>query len=217
MLRQHALGTIEFEPGAVLYSRGDKMSDFLFSETGWFVRSRYTRAGRRQIINFLLPGDLINPEVLAVTTADHEIAALTRASASRLRRNDLHRLILSHPGLSLALWWSEAQEEGILREHIVRLGRRPAIDRIAHMLLELHRRLSLVDEIGDEFTLPITQVHIADSLGLSAVHVNRAMRQLKIERAIDYDRMRVRILNRTELADRVDFSTEHLHLDALAD
>ncbi|MEO0996535.1 MAG: Crp/Fnr family transcriptional regulator [Pseudomonadota bacterium] len=216
LLHEKTLTPLECEPGAVLVRRGGTMTDFMIAESGWFVRSRYTRSGRRQIVNFVLPGDLMNPEVLAVTTSDHEISALTAGTVSRIRRNDLHTLVQQDANLGLVLWWSSAQEEGILREHIVRVGRRPAVDRIAHMLLELQRRLSLVEDIDESsFTVPLTQTHIADSLGLSPVHVNRAMRQLMREGAIDYDRSEVTIVNRSELAERVDFTTEHLHLDPL--
>ena len=215
LLCEQATGSQELTSGSIALSRGDPMNELLICESGWLLRSRYTRSGRRQIINFLMPGDIVNPEVLAINQSDHEISALTDCTVVRMRRHKLHELALANAGLSLAMWWSSAQEEGILREHIVRLGRRAAIDRIAHMLLELQRRLSLVDDVGDSFRLPLTQVHIADALGLSPVHVNRAMRRLKLENAIDYGRSFISITDRSELAERVDFSTEHLHLDAL--
>lgn len=214
-LHDRTYDRVECSAGEVLVGRGQEMTDFNYSAEGWFMRCRYTQDGRRQIVNFLLPGDMLNPEVLAVTTADHDIVSLTPAAVCRIRRTDLYELVQQNADLGLVLWWSSAQEEGILREHIVRVGRMAAANRIAHLLLELQRRLSLVEDIDDQFALPITQVHIADSLGLSVVHVNRAMRHLVAEGAIEYSRSRVQIKNRKELAGRVDFSAAHLHLDAL--
>jgi CRP-like cAMP-binding protein len=173
-----------------------------FIVSGWACRQRVLADGRRQIFSFLLPGDgvgvarRLGPElstVVALTaleTVDAE-PALEAVQAGKA------------PGLARALAALEPAEQVQLFDHVVRLGRQTAYERVAHLLLELQRRLEAAG-LGDSqrFPLPLTQEILADALGLSIVHVNRTLQQLRRERLIEL-RSGVAILLEPELLARI--------------
>lgn len=156
-----------------------------FILSGWACRQRILPDGRRQIFSFLLPGDSIaitrrsQPEVCAVvalTALETGDAQLVVKAAESGRA----------PGLAYALAALEPQEQSLLLDHMVRLGRQTAYERTAHFLIELQRRLKVVG-LGDErrFPLPLTQEMMGDALGLSIVHVNRILQQLRRDGLIE--------------------------------
>jgi CRP-like cAMP-binding protein len=171
--------------GDELIAEGAPSSARRFVLSGWASRQRVLPDGRRQIFSFLLPGDVIalgrraGPELCSVValtaleTVDAE-PALQAAQSGRA------------PGLARAVAAMEAREQALLLDHMVRLGRQTAYERVAHCLLELQRRLEIVG-LGDSqrFPLPLTQEILADALGLSIVHVNRTLQQLRRERLIE--------------------------------
>lgn len=202
------------EPGDIIVGRGDSITDVIFMISGWAARVRYTKGGRRQIIHILLPGDLLTREVFVIRRSDHELISLTNTVIRFVEQKDLVDLFREAPDLSTALWWAAEQEEGILREHIVRLGRRSSYERTCHLLLELHRRLVLIRQATESvFVLPITQAEIADLLGLSTIHVNRTLVKLRSEGLIKQNKRIIQILDPEAMADICDFDLAHLHLD----
>ena len=206
---------VAFEAGDSILRRNDRMNHLLLMVSGWAVRCRYTQSGARQIIHILLPGDLITPDVFVIRRSDHAISALTDTVIRQIEPRDMRELFNSCPSMAAAFWWASEQEDGILREHIVRLGRRSAAQRILHLFLELHRRLLLVDHATeDTFLLPLTQNDIADVLGLSSVHVNRTLRQLEKQELINYEGSVIQIPSREALAAMCDFDLAHFHLDS---
>ena len=183
--------------------------------SGWAARARYTLNGSRQIIHILLPGDLLTGEVFIVNRMDHDLVSMTNTVVRLIAPRELKDLFRRAPGISAALWWAAEQEDGMLREHIVRLGRRSALERTAHLLLELHRRLLLVQQATEDvFVLPITQSEISDVLGLSVVHVHRTLKVLDNSGLIDRRKSIIRLNDREALARLCDFDLSHFHLDS---
>ena len=204
-----------FKPGEQILERGSEMKQLLFLASGWVVRCRYTPEGMRQIVHILVPGDIVTPGVFVTRHADHGITALTDCVVRFVEPREMQSLFAATRTLAAAFWWAAEQEHGILREQIVRLGRRSAMHRIPHLFLELHRRLLIVDEAtADTFELPLTQNDIADALGLSNVHVNRTLKKLVAGDYIDYRGHLIRIADSQKLAELCDFDTSHLHLDS---
>jgi CRP-like cAMP-binding protein len=156
-----------------------------FILSGWACRQRVLSDGRRQIFGFLLPGDSIGlrrragPELCAIAS----VTSLELADAEPVREAAQSGRA---PGLVRALSSIEPMEQGLLLDHVVRLGRQTAYERVAHFLLELQQRLEVVG-LGDSqrFPLPLTQEILADALGLSIVHVNRTLQQLRREHLIE--------------------------------
>ncbi|MEO0998053.1 MAG: Crp/Fnr family transcriptional regulator, partial [Pseudomonadota bacterium] len=203
------------ERGANILNRGDRQRHLIMIVSGWAARCRYTRAGSRQIQHILLPGDVATPDVFVIDRSDHDIQCLSDCQYRLVEPAAMRALFRHSEAVASAMWWSAEQEDGILREHIVRLGRRAANERVPHLFLELHRRLVMVDQATeDTFLLPLTQADIADALGLSAVHVNRTLRNLSKDGFIDYAHGIVTVHDPVQLAEYCDFDISHLHLDS---
>jgi CRP-like cAMP-binding protein len=160
-----------------IYSEGDAIGDILFLREGWAYRYRLLGDGRRQVVNFLVPGDLVGP---FTPTAKQFAATLTGSSVCRVSRRDLADATRECPAFSAAVEALIAAEFDLLAERTVSLGRRNAKERLAHFLLELLDRLDRVGLVTDNsFEFPLTQEMTGDALGLSVVHVNRTLRALR--------------------------------------
>ncbi|MFN3522519.1 MAG: Crp/Fnr family transcriptional regulator [Phenylobacterium sp.] len=158
-----------------------------FIISGWACRYRILPDGRRQVFCFLLPGDGIalgGPRDAGALASVGAVTELQTVDGEAVRRAAANRK--EHPGLAQSLYMAVRAEEALLLNQLVRLGRQTAYERAAHLLLELHERLALVGLTqGYSFPLPVTQEVLADILGLSVVHVNRTLQQLKREKLIE--------------------------------
>lgn len=158
---------------------GDKASGVLFLKEGWAYRYRLLGDGRRHIINFLIPGDLIAP---LFSTVNHFVGAVTDVVVCRASSGDIAELAQKNEALAAALQNVLASEFEMLLERTVSLGRRNAKERMANLLVELYQRTSRAGLAGQNaFEFPVTQEMLADALGLSVVHVNRTLRSLREE------------------------------------
>jgi CRP-like cAMP-binding protein len=147
---------------------------------GWACRYRVLENGKRQIISLFLPGDICEPFGALPRVTGYPIGALTPLRVAWLPLEDLSRAARDYPSLNKALWWDLLLTETLVHEGMVSLGRRSAMERMAYLFCELHFRLSLVDLVRDDvFDMPVTQADIADLLGLSSVHVNRSLQELR--------------------------------------
>jgi CRP-like cAMP-binding protein len=157
-----------------------------FVTSGWACSQRVLSDGRRQIFGFVLPGDLLGLADRPSTPSLCSVVALT--ALETIDAEAMFEAIQSDsaPGLARALIAAHLAEQALLFDHMVRLGRQTAYERVAHLLLELQRRLEAAG-LGDSqrFPLPLTQEILADALGLSIVHVNRTLQQLRRERLIE--------------------------------
>jgi len=203
------------EPGEDVIVEGEEPIEAFVVSAGWAARYVSLEDGRAQVLNFMLPGDMFDLQVFASDRADHAVSAVTKLEILKLRKSDVLGLFAGSTRVGAALWWATLQEEAILREQIVRNGRRSAAERIAHLLLELHRRAVIAGEgEGAEFRLPITQALIADALGLSFVHVNRVIRSFVNDGYLKRDKTRMELLDRATLVEISGFDDAYLHLDA---
>jgi CRP-like cAMP-binding protein len=143
---------------------------------------------------------------------DHGVGTLSACVITRTPHQGLLRITESMPHLTRVLWLLTLIDGAIMREWIVGLGRRTATERMAHLLCEIHLRLRAAGRNGsDDFQLPITQLDFGDILGLSAVHTNRVLQQLRAMNLVTWEGSRVRLLNRQALADLGGFDPQYLH------
>jgi len=206
---------VSYAPGEDVVIKGDDPIDCFIVSQGWAARYISLEDGRSQILNFMLPGDMYDLQVLMTTNADHSISAITPLEILKIHQRDILALFAGPTRAGIAFWWSALHEEAILREQIVRNGRRTARECIAHLLLELHRRAVIAGEgEGNSFRMPISQIHVADALGLSFVHVNRVIREFVRQEMIDRDKDRLMITDRNKLIKISGFDADYLHLDA---
>jgi CRP-like cAMP-binding protein len=208
-LHTEDLVTLDTRLGRIeCYSPGETVdltsSPPMFLLSGWGCLARSLRDGRRQIIAFLLAGDSIGFDLLTRSQRSIEMLALTpmralQAEAGSMAATD--RLAHAYAG-------SAADQQRRLIDHLVRLGRQTAFERTAHLLLELHGRLADIGETrGESFHLPLKQEILADALGLSLVHVNRTLQQMRRDRLVDMRGAQVTLLNRAALEAASDQSS----------
>jgi len=200
-----------FQPGHEMMHEGQvNASAFILAE-GWACSYKMLPDGGRQIVDFQVPGDFLGLRSILFRTADHNIEAVTRIEASEVMTSDLLEAFSGAPRLAIGILWAASRDEAMVVEHLVNLGRRSAEERTAHFLLELSARLALVGK-GDRtgFDCPLTQYHLADALGLSAVHVNRVLRHLREDGLVTFKRGRVVFDDFTRLTALAEFDTGYL-------
>lgn len=173
-------GEIERDAGRSLIDEGESDGPLMTLLAGWAFRYKTLPDGRRQILNFLLPGDFVGLQQKLTDAASHGVEALTRVRLCSFQRNTVWTLHREQPSLGYDITWLAAHEEALVDGNLLSVGRRSARERIASVLLALHARASLHEacEPGQGVLFPVTQQHLADALGLSLVHTNKSMRRL---------------------------------------
>lgn len=201
------------EADVELVAQGARLKHAAFLVEGWGIRYRMLRDGRRQILNFLLPGDMFDLCAFLLSKSDHAIATITPATVAQVDPRQFADLFQTYPRLAAAMWKSGLQEEAMLRERLVSLGRRTAEERIAHLLYELWVRFHLSrPDIGRSFDAPITQVELADAVGLTPIHVNRTLQRLRAKGLIERTRRTITIMKPEETSSYGEFLHDHLHV-----
>ncbi|MDX1293560.1 MAG: Crp/Fnr family transcriptional regulator [Hyphomonas sp.] len=205
-----------FQAGDDLVREGQRLEKVFIVKDGWAIRYRTLDDGRRQIVNFMLPGDVFDMQVVAGVAADHTVTALTRTVVMTTSATCFLDVLRNDSDVAAAFWWAAVQEESILREQIVRVGRRSARERISHLLLELQRRLrAATGGSENHLALPLTRSDLADALGLTPVHVSRTMSGLRQAGLIAESRGQVAILDKLSLARLAQFDADYLHIRRL--
>ncbi len=219
MLESVTEKTEEFLSGTELVAEGQSLDAPHLLLSGWACRFRMLPDGRRQIFEFILPGDIyglcLRPQAIALTTAV-ALTPVVIADASALGDAILNRSD-DYPGLTAALHSTASLEEAYLLNQLMRVGRQTAYERTAHLILELHERLGIVG-LADEtsVTIPLTQEIMADALGLSVVHLNRTLQHLRRDQLIEFKSGLMRLLQPDRLADVADFRPPRIVLHAKA-
>jgi CRP-like cAMP-binding protein len=197
--------------GREIVSEGRRYEELFVVQEGFAVRYRILRDGRRQILDIVLPGDLIGFPGCFFERALYSISALTDVSVSRIPFAQLLELFDRHPRIAAAMFWSFAREAAMFAEHLIDVGRRSALERVAHFLLELLTRLQFVGLADDRsYRLPLTQELIGDALGLSVPHVNRTLRQLRADDLVGIEDHRVVLKDIEALTVLADFEATYL-------
>lgn len=149
-------------------------------QSGWAYAYKLLPDGGKQVIAFSVPGDLMGVRSILLRTSDHSIATITDAVVSVIPLPRMIQMFKDFPRLGVAILWAISRDEAITVEHLVGMGHRSAIDRVANFFMELGQRLQLVGLASNtNFECPLSQYLLADALGLTAIHVNRVLRQLR--------------------------------------
>ena len=212
-----AAGSIEvFAAGADLVREGDRPVRSMLVAEGFTTRYRLMADGTRQITAIHLPGDFVDLHSFLLKTMDHAVGALSTCRIVTCPHANLKLITQRYPHLTRMLWLMTLLDAAIHREWIVAMGRRSSLEQLAHLPCEIFTRLSIVG-LGDrnsELILPINQTQLGDTLGLSTVHVNRTLQQLRAEKLISWQGQTVRLLDWDRLARIAQFDAAYLHLDA---
>jgi CRP-like cAMP-binding protein len=171
--------------GGQLTQEGQTGHKGFIVQSGWACSFKILPDGARQIISFPIAGDCCGLRSVLLRTADHSFSVLTDAVASAVEGPQLMKCITDSPRLGAALLWALSRDEAMIVEHLVSVGRRNALERTAHFFMELAERLSLIGMATEtEFECPLTQFVLADAMGLTAIHMNRTLRQLRERRLL---------------------------------
>lgn len=163
-----------------IVSIGDVPSQCSIILDGWACRYKMVSGGDRQIMSFHLPGDMVDAQSLFLKTMDHSIASITPLKLAQIQHRDLHDLLRRFPNIGMAVTRDILVDAAIFREWLVGVGRRSAHQRIAHIFCEMATKARVVGLADDPtYPWPVTQEELADALGLSSVHVNRVLSDLK--------------------------------------
>jgi CRP-like cAMP-binding protein len=156
--------------------------------SGWAYRYRVFEDGRRQISRLFLPGDFIGLNAAILGLPEQPVAALSEMQLAKVDAAQLLESLENRRSLLLAFLWSDTRDRFISDERVASIGRRSAYERLAHILVELYHRLELTGNASEgRFTLPLTQDHLADLLGLTSIHINRVLRRLKRDNLISVE------------------------------
>ena len=197
---------------------GEHSPDIHIVMSGLACRYKILANGGRQIMAFLVPGDPCDAEIFILKAMDHSIGTLAPSVIAAIPGETMQELLLNRPGIALAFWWNTLQDEGVLRERIIDVGRRDAYSRIAFLIYEILLRLRAVGVVGDTgFEFPVTQTDLADATGLTPVHVNRMLQRLREEGLIATEGRRWTVTDPAGLRRAAEYEGSYLHLDRAKD
>jgi CRP-like cAMP-binding protein len=182
--------------------------------TGLACRYKILKDGARQIMGFMIPGDPCDFEIFILREMDHSIGTLAPSLVASISGSRMKELLLNRPTIALAFWWNTLQDEGVLRERIIDEGRRDAYALIGFLIYEIFVRMrAFGDIVDDKFEFPVTQADLADATGLTPVHVNRMLKQLRAENLIAIEGKTWTILDPQGLRKVSQYEASYLHLD----
>jgi CRP-like cAMP-binding protein len=165
-----------------IISQGDTPDDVHLLLEGWAGRYKILPEGERQIMAYLIPGDLCDVHVTLFDRMDHSIGALSACKVLCMPRQRITDLMRQHENISRALWWSTLVDEAILREWLVNIGRRKSDQRLGHLICEMLLRAKAVGLTDDDkFEMPLSQEELADTMGMTPQHMNRCFQTLRAE------------------------------------
>ena len=206
--------TREFSSGEDLVREGDKPTNSILLLGGFAARYTLVDDGRRQIMAIHVIGDFVDLHSFVLKTMDHSVGALTRCRVALVPHEFLNGITERLPHLTRLLWLDTLVDAATHREWIVGMGRRSALEQLAHLVCELFVRLEVLGQVeGGSFDLPLTQTDLGDALGLSLVHINRTVRELREAELVTWRGSRVTIHNWTKLASLAQFDPTYLHLN----
>src|SRR3954469_23288621 len=159
---------------------GDRPETLKVVTSGWACRYKMLEDGRRQILSFFLPGDLCDLNVYILREMDHTLSALTPVSYAEITRDMMDDITSRYPRITQAFWWDTLVATAVQRERTLNIGQRTALERMAHLLCEIFIKMEVVGQThGNHCEFPLLQSDLAEATGLSTVHVNRTLQELR--------------------------------------
>jgi len=195
-----------------LIREGDRPGPVFVILEGWACRYKILPNGTRQVLAFLMPGDSCDLHAGLLAEMDHSIQAITPALVATIERVEMDRIMDGHRGVAKAMYMGQLIDEGTMRAWITSMGRRTSIERAAHLMCELYLRARNIGLIsGLELALPLSQLLLADALGMTPVHLNRVLKMLRESGAMTIARGRLHIVDPDKLVRIAGFDDNYLH------
>lgn len=191
---------------------GERATDCCLIADGFCVRSKTIASGKRQILSIHIPGEIPDLMSLFLHVMDHDLSTLTPSTLGFISHETLQKLHRRSPVVAEMFWRDTLIDAAMFREWIVNVGQRPAPARLAHVMIELRERLRIIGRVdGSNFEMPLTQEQIGEALGITAVHANRVIKQLRQEGIVELNRGRVTVLDERKFQELADFDGRYLH------
>jgi CRP-like cAMP-binding protein len=195
-----------------LIREGDRPGPVFIVLEGWACRYKILPNGTRQVLAYLMPGDSCDLHIGLLEEMDHSIQVITPALVATIGREDMDLLLDKHRGIAKAMYTAQLIDEGTMRAWITSMGRRTSVERVAHLMCELYLRARNIGLIsGPELTLPLSQAVLADSVGMTTVHLNRVLRVLRETGAMTIARGTLNIIDPGKLVRIAGFDENYLH------
>jgi CRP-like cAMP-binding protein len=194
---------------------GDRPSRACLVLSGFACVYKMTAHGKRQIVSFTIAGDIPDLQSLHLKVLDNSVSTISQCRVGFIQHEALHDICARYPRLAAAFWRETLIDASIFREWVLNVGRREAYTRMAHVLCELLTRLRAVGLVEDHACdLPITQGEFADAIGVSTVHVNRVLQQLRADGLIELKGDRLTVYDWDKLKEAGEFDPTYLHLES---
>lgn len=204
----------EFSAGQTIVHANTPLTHSALLVEGLVSRYKDLKNGQRQILEIHVPGDYVDLHGFLLKRLEHDVGALTRVKIAFAPHDKIKRITEEEPHLTRLLWFSTLVDAAVQREKILSVGRRAALARIAHFMCELFLRLDLVGLAEEKgFALPLTQIDIAEATGLTSVHVNRMLKQLRDQELMTFRGGQVAIHDWAGLQTVAEFDPAFLYLE----
>ena len=198
----------------VVIRAGEPLQQSMLLIEGWLARVKELRSGARQFTELHVAGDFADLHSFTLKRLDHDVVSLAPCTIALVPHDRLREVTEQHPHLARVYWFQTNLDAAIHREWTVCMARRSALARVAHLLCELHVRIEVAGRInGNSFESPLTQNELADCLGLTSVHVNRTLQELRRRNLLELERREVTLLDIPALQDVAEFDASYLYLE----
>jgi len=214
-IRAAAASDVKAVPAdTTIIEMGEELSVSTLLLEGLMCRYKDLKNGQRQISELHVPGDFVDLHSFTLKRLDHSIMALTPCRLTTVPHDKLAAITAEHPHLTRVYWFQTNLDAAVHREWELSLGRRTALSKVASLFCELRVRLGIVGLTeGDEYGLPLTQTDLAECLGLTQIHVNRTLRELREKNLVEFRNGRVKIRDLSSLAEVAEFDPAYLYLE----
>lgn len=195
-----------------LIREGDRPGPVFVMLSGWAFRYKVLPNGTRQVMAFLMPGDACDLHISMLDEMDHSIQTATDSRVATIGRDQMEQLMTDHPAFARAMYSAQLNDEGTLRAWIVSMGRRSSLERVAHLMCELYVRAHSIGQTdGTHLLIPLSQVILADAMGMTTVHLNRVLKKLKALSVVELRRGSLLITDPLQLVQIAGFDENYLH------
>lgn len=213
-LRSVVTETRRVGPDQILIRGGQELNVSLLLIDGWLARSKDLPGGQRQVTQLHVAGDFADLHSFTLKCLDHDVMTLSDCIIGVAPHERIKDLTENFPKIARYYWFSTNVDAAITRELALSLGQRSAISRMAHLFCELHVRLDAVGHARDDgFDFPLTQRELSECLGLTVVHVNRTIQELRRRGLVELENRQLTILDKRGLEGVAEFDPSYLYLD----
>ena len=216
-IRHIVAETRQVPPDQILIRGGQELNVSLLLIDGWLARSKDLRSGERQVTQLHVSGDFADLHSFTLKRLDHDVMTLSDCIIGVVPHDRLQELTERHPRLARFYWFSTNVDAAITRELALSLGQRSAISRMAHLFCELQLRLGAVGKAREDgYDFPLTQRELSECLGLTVVHVNRTIQELRRRGLVELENRQLTILDKSGLEGVAEFDPAYLYLDHMS-